>query len=291
MTVRGTTRVVGVFGAPVRHSCSPAMHNAAFAALGLDFIYVPFEVPPEQLSTAVSAVAALGMPGVNVTIPHKGAVAGLVDELDESAAVLAAVNTICSRHGRLIGYNTDAEGFARSLEEAGESVRGADVAIIGAGGGARAVAWAVAGRGARSIVLVGRTPPKAEAVAALVNRATGSQIARAVPLASEGEESVRQSDVVIDTTSVGMHPHVDVPPVIPPNWICAHQLVVDIVYSPADTVLLRAARQRGARTVSGLGMLVHQGAIAFEMWTSQTAPVVTMRQALTEALATLGAEG
>jgi shikimate dehydrogenase len=285
MNVKGTTRVVGVFGSPVRHSCSPQMHNAAFAELGLDFIYVPFEVAPEQLRAAVNAVRALDMPGVNVTIPHKGGVAELVDELDESAALLAAVNTICACDGRLIGYNTDAEGFARSLEEAGESLEGADVAIIGAGGGARAVAWAATTRAARSIVLIGRTPPKAAAVADLVNRAAGRQIAKAVSLATDAERSIRGRDIIIDTTSVGMHPHVDVPPVIEPTWISAGQLVVDIVYNPADTVLLEAARQRGARTVSGLGMLVHQGAIAFEMWTGARAPVETMRQALVEALA------
>ena len=269
----------------MRHSCSPQMHNAAFAELGLDFIYVPFEVPPEQLGAAVAAVRALGMPGVNVTIPHKGGVAQLVDELDESAAVLEAVNTICACGGKLIGYNTDAEGFARSLAEAGETFEAADVAIIGGGGGARAVAWAAATRNARSIVVVGRTLPKAEAVAELVNRAAGRQTATAVPLATHAEESIRGSDIVIDTTSVGMHPHADVAPVIDPTWISSHQLVVDIVYNPADTVLLKAARERGARTVSGLGMLVHQGAIAFEMWTGQAAPVATMRQALVDALA------
>jgi shikimate dehydrogenase len=189
-----------------------------------------------------------------------------------------------------VGYNTDAEGFARSLEEAGESVSGADVAIIGAGGGARAVAWAVAGRGARSIVLVGRTPPKAEGVARLVNGACGRDVATAMPLGPEAEHTIRCSGIVIDTTSVGMYPQIDVSPVIPEDWISPDQLVVDIVYNPADTVLVQAARARGARTVSGLGMLVHQGAIAFEMWTGQEAPVATMRQALTEALGELGAE-
>ncbi|MFQ5810821.1 MAG: shikimate dehydrogenase family protein, partial [Armatimonadota bacterium] len=209
MIVKGTTRVVGVFGAPVRHSCSPPMHNAAFAELGLDFVYVPFEVPPEHLSGAVMAVRALGMPGVNVTIPHKAGVAELVDELDESAAVLEAVNTICACDGKLIGYNTDAEGFARSLDEAGEGFDGADVAIIGGGGGARAVAWAAATRKSRSVVLIGRTLSKAEAVAELVNGATGREIATAVPLATRAEESVRGRDIIIDTTSVGMHPHAD----------------------------------------------------------------------------------
>ena len=286
MVVKGSTRVVGVFGSPVRHSCSPPMHNAAFAELGLDFIYVPFEVASEKLGDAVQAIRALGMPGINVTIPHKGGVAQLVDDLDESARVLEAVNTICRRNDRLIGYNTDAAGFVRSLQEAGESVRGKDVAIIGAGGGARAVAWAMAQQGVGSVVLIGRTPPKAQAVAELVMRASGSEVAEAVPLASaSSEQIVRRSQVVIDTTDVGMHPNVDVAPVIPPNWISPHHLVVDIVYNPQETALLRAARERGARTLSGVGMLVHQGAIAFEMWTGQAPPVETMWRALIEALA------
>ncbi len=285
MTVRGTTRVVGVFGAPVRHSCSPPMHNAAFAELGLDFVYVPFEVPPEQLAAAVSGVRAMGMPGVNVTIPHKGGVAELVDELDESAAVLEAVNTVCSRDGELIGYNTDGDGFARSLVEAGGSFEGADVAIIGGGGAARAVAWAAVKHQAGSIVIVNRTFRKAETAAELVNRAAGQERATAAPLTDEAEDAVRATDIIIDTTSVGMHPHEDVPPVIDPGWISSRQLVVDIVYNPADTVLLKAAREQGARTVDGLGMLVHQGAIAFEMWTGEAAPVATMRQALVAAIA------
>jgi len=286
MNIGGSTRVVGVLGWPVRHSCSPQMHNAALSELGLDWVYVAFAVPPENLPAAVVGVRALGLPGVNVTIPHKQAAAALMDELDESAVVLGAVNTVCCVEGRLIGYNTDGPGLVRALQEAGEAVAGRRVALFGAGGSARAVAWALAEAGVAALAIINRTPAKAVEVAALVNRAAGREVAEPHALSdAANRDIVAASDIVIDTTDVGMYPHAEVVPIVPAEWLGRGQVVCDITYNPRDTVLLRAARERRARTVEGLGMLVHQGAIALEMWTGQPAPVATMRRALEEALA------
>jgi shikimate dehydrogenase len=279
--VDGETRVVGVIGWPVRHSLSPPMQNAGLAALGLNWVYVPFEVPPDQVTEAVRAVRALGLVGINVTVPHKEAVARLVDELDPAAAALGSVNTVVNREGRLVGYSTDGPGFVRSLQEAGESVAGKRVALVGAGGSARAVAHAVMREGPQSLTIINRTFGRARELATML-QGRGVSV-QAVSL-EEAEGAVREAQVIIDTTPVGMHPHVDDDPVVPAAWLHEGQCVCDLVYRPRDTVLLRAARERGAKTVGGAGMLLHQGAIALELWTGKPAPVAVMRQALLEAL-------
>jgi shikimate dehydrogenase len=284
-SVDGETKVVGVIGWPVKHSLSPPMQNAALAELGLNWVYVPFEVHPEQLAEAIAAVRALRLVGLNVTVPHKGGVAGLVDELGDSARVLGAVNTVVNRDGHLAGHNTDGEGFLRSLAEAGETVRGRRVALIGAGGSARAVAYAVMRDGAARLTIINRTPERAAQVADLVRENTGGEVLAAPLESSEAEGAVREAEIVVDSTPCGMYPETEVPPVIPAEWLHEGQCVCDLVYTPRDTVLLRAARERGARTVEGSGMLVHQGAIALELWTGKRAPVGVMREALLTALA------
>lgn len=281
----GETLVVGVIGWPVRHSLSPPMQNAALDALGLNWVYVPFEVPPDRVAEAVAAVRALGLVGLNVTVPHKEAVAREMDELDPAAAVLGSVNTVVNREGRLVGYSTDGAGFVRSLQEAGESLVGKRVALIGAGGSARAVAQAVVGEGPGSLTIINRTLARARELACLVGNMGVS--VRALSL-EDAEGAVREAEVVIDTTPVGMHPHAEDEPVVPSGWLQEGQCVCDLVYRPRDTVLLRAARERGARTVDGTGMLVHQGAIALELWTGKPAPVAVMRRALVEALEARG---
>jgi len=284
LAVKGTTTVVGVIGWPVAHSLSPPMHNAAFAHLKLDWVYVPFPVAPEDIGRAVEGVRALRLAGVNVTIPHKAAVVPYLDELDQTVADLQVANTIHNLEGVLKGYNTDGPGLLRALEEAGCSVRGRRVVVVGAGGAGRAVATAVARAGAASLAILNRTVAKAEELAAAVERLVGLA---ALPLPLSGplaQEAVEAAEVVVDSTSVGMYPHCDEPPVISPEWLHPGQVVCDLTYNPRDTVLLKAARARGARTVNGTGMLVHQGAIAFEIWTGQPAPVETMRQALLNAL-------
>ncbi len=284
--IDGHTRVVGVFGEPVEHTLSPAMHNRAFAALGLNYVYVAFPVAPARLGEAVRAVRALGLAGVNVTIPHKVAVMDHLDHVEPAAALIGAVNTIVPRDGRLVGTNTDGAGFVRSLqEEAGLTPAGRHFVVLGAGGAARAIAMQLALSGAARITLVNRTPQRAEALADAVARAAAARV-EALPLEERAVASaLAEADALIHTTSVGMAPHSDVPPVVPPHLLPPHLLVCDIVYTPRETSLLRAARARGCRVLEGLGMLVYQGAIAFELFTGQPAPAAVMREALEEALA------
>ena len=284
-SISGATTVTGVVAWPVRHSLSPSMHNAAFAALGLNWAYVPFPVPPEQLGTAVAAFSAMGIRGVNVTIPHKSAVAGFLDALDPAAEILGAVNTIDVCEGRLTGYNTDGPGFVASMHEVGWSAVGRAVAIIGAGGSSRAVAHALLMAGASRLAVVNRTPEKAEAMVQMLTEIAvpehGSvDIVGSGLDAPSARDLVTEADIIVDCASVVMYPQVDVPPVVSPEWLHDGQLVADLTYNPRLTVLLQAAQTRGCATLEGTGMLVHQGAIAFEIWTGRKAPVETMRKAL-----------
>lgn len=297
LSISGSTRVFGIIGWPVAHSLSPPMHNRAFQATGFPGVYVPFPVEPEKVAAAVAGIRALGLGGVNVTVPHKRAVMAYLDEISPDAARIGAVNTIVNRDGRLVGHNTDGAGFLRSLkEEAGVDARGASVVLLGAGGGARAIAVALLGAGAGSVTIANRTLATAQALAADLNRwygpgdegLSGAPGRVREPLALDDErleEAVRQADMIIHTTVWGMAPHHDVPPLIPAAWLTPDTVVCDIVYAPLETSLLRAARERGCRVLPGLGMLLFQGAIAFEMWTGQPAPVEAMRHALEQHVA------
>jgi len=285
--IDGATQVVGVIGWPVQHSLSPPMHNAAFRALGLNWVYVAFAVHPDNVGTAIEGMRALGIRGLNVTIPHKAAVASHLDEISPTSRQLGGVNTITNADGHLRGDSTDGAGFIRALAEAGEGVTDNHIVLIGAGGSARAVALAVAQEQPEELFIVNRTPQRAVELAELVRAAGGLKAVRAIALdmdSSEVARAVSSADVIIDSTPVGMYPHADVAPVLPPEWLRPSQLVCDLTYNPRDTVLLQAAREAGARTLDGTGMLVHQGAIAFQQWTGQQAPVEVMRLALLEAL-------
>lgn len=279
------TQVVGVIGWPVEHSLSPAMHNAALRHMGLNWVYLAFAVPPERVAEAVAAVRGLGLVGLNVTIPHKQAAAEHLDELDDAARALEAVNTIVRRENRLVGYNTDAQGFLRALEEQGHTVAGRRVAIIGAGGAARSVAWAVARAGAAGLTILNRTSQRAEAVCALAASAAAGLFVTQAPLSGPvAEQAVWEAEVVVNCTPVGMHPRVEEGPVIPGEWLHEGQVVVDLIYNPRESTLLRAARAQGAQVVDGTGMLVHQGAIALQHWSGREPPVEVMRTALLQAL-------
>lgn len=283
--INGETRVTGIFGDPVAHTLSPLMHNAAFAALGLNFVYLPFHVRREALAAAVAGIKALGLAGVNVTVPHKEAVLPLLDEVAEEARLIGAVNTVVNRGGALVGYNTDALGFLRALQEAGFDPAGRPAVVIGAGGAARAVVVALARTGVRKITIFNRTLGRAAVLAELV-RAEGVAAA-ALPwadLAGAGEKVVAQAALVVQTTSVGMHPQEEEAPPVPPEALGPGQLVVDLIYSPPETRLLRLARAAGATTQNGMAMLLHQGAAAFELWTGREAPVGVMRAVLKNVL-------
>lgn len=289
--INGHTQVCGILGYPIGHSFSPAMHNAAFHALGLDFVYVPFSVPPNRLSMAVEAVRALGLVGVNVTIPHKQAVVPFLDEISEEARLIGAVNTIVHKDGRLLGDNTDGKGFLRALQEqTGFHAAGKTVLILGAGGAARAVAVRLALSGVGRIFLANRSKERAEVLAALLRENTGV-VAAVVPWPGHEDgatvaatDILPVADLLVQTTPVGMSSQRDALVSLPLSAFAPGQVVCDLIYNPAETLFMKRAAQSGAIVLNGIGMLLYQGVLSFQMWTGKTAPVEVMREGLLESI-------
>lgn len=283
--VGGGTKLLGVFGYPVEHSLSPAMHNAAIAALGLDYLYIPFSVLPENIDPAIHSLVALGIIGVNLTIPHKERVLPFLDEVDPNARTIGAVNTVHNDAGRLIGYNTDGEGFIDPLLSLGFDPAGKRVVVLGAGGAARSVVFRLASDGA-AIAIANRNLKRAEELATDVRKAVANAEIDLLNLndAAGLTESLSGAELLVNATSVGMHPHdaADLP--IPPSTLHSSLIVYDLIYNPTETRLLRAARDVGARTLNGISMLVGQGAASFRIWTGFTPSVEVMERAVTEAL-------
>jgi shikimate dehydrogenase len=283
------TDVYGIFGFPVSHSRSPAMHNRAFSTLGLDAVYVPFAVKPEALADAVLGARALGLRGLNVTLPHKSAVMAHLDHVEADARAIGAVNTLYWQDGKLCGKNTDAEGLARSLVEADVGLHGARVTVLGAGGAARATVVGLARAGATHITLAARRESEANALVdelrALLTPCTLTASGLSEPLLRAAFAS---TDVLVQATSATLDngPNaLSFVSALPLSALPAQAVVTDLVYKPRVTRIMYVAEQRGLRTVDGLGMLLHQGALAFESWTGQAAPVAAMRDALERGIA------
>jgi shikimate dehydrogenase len=280
MKLTGKTAVYGIIGHPVKHSLSPLMQTAAFKALGIDAIYVPFEVDPENLGEAVNGLRVLNVRGFNVTVPHKEGIIEYLDFVDEDAEFLGAVNTVKNEDGQLNGYNTDADGFFRSLIEEGVELDGRRVTMFGAGGAARAVGYAVLKGGAKFLNIVNRNFSRGKSVGELLGKRGNVLV---FPLKENTVATLlKDTDIVINTTSAGMKP--DDPPLFDYSLIPEGITVVDIIYNPAETPLLKAAKGKGCKIVNGLGMLIHQGAIAFKIWTGREAPVEVMKKILKEEL-------
>lgn len=274
------TRLVGLLGQPLGHSLSPAMHNRAFRILGLNYCYLPIEVADRDLKTVTAGIAKMNFAGYNVTIPHKIRIMDCLDAVDPLAQAIGAVNTVTIRNGRSTGYNTDGIGFVRSIEAVGGlSIKEKSIMMLGSGGAARAIAMTLAQQGAARIAIANRTEAKAHALAGDVNR-RGRECCRTVPMEPPALETVlRHTDILVNTTSVGMHPREGECP-IPEHLVHGGLVVCDIVYNPRQTRLLDIARQKGCRLVEGLGMLVYQGAAGFRMWTGLEAPVDAMFDAI-----------
>jgi shikimate dehydrogenase len=283
VTVDGSRRV-GLIGWPVEHSLSPAMHNAAFNAMGLGWRYELLAVPPGQLGSALADLNAGDYGGANVTVPHKSAVMAYLDEIDAVARSIGAVNTISVQGKRLLGHNTDAPGFVSALREAGLEPSGRRALLLGAGGAARAVAYALAQAGC-AVAIYNRTAMRA---AELVDHMQGLGLCAPVAWvpreAALGELDLARFDLLVNATTAGMWPHDHDSPWPEALTMPSHWTVFDLVYNPLETRLLRQARQADARIIDGLGMLVWQGALAFELWTGQKPPADLMRAAALEAL-------
>lgn len=282
-SITGRTTLIGVIGWPVEHSLSPAIHNAAFAALGLDWAYVPLPVYPDHLGEAVRGLRALGFAGANVTVPHKEAVLTHLDEVSHAAQVIGAVNTIAVRHGVLHGDNTDSAGFIASLRDVGFDPAGTYCAVLGAGGAARAVVHALADAGALQVCVYNRSFSRARELCQDMAK-FHSDVRFEPALLSDVSAIGDDTDLLVNSTSLGMWPHTEASPWPHDLPIPGHLTVCDLVYNPQETLLLSQAQAVGADIVSGLGMLIHQGAAAFELWTGHPAPVVIMREACLEAL-------
>jgi shikimate dehydrogenase len=284
--VSGNTKVIGVFGFPVEHSLSPAMHNAAIAALRLAFIYVPFKVLPDQIGPAIQSLRSLGIVGINLTIPHKERVLPFLDEITDEARDVGAVNTVHCVEGRLLGDNTDGRGFYEPLRELGVTVAGKRVVVLGAGGAARAVVFRLAREGAQ-ITLANRTRERAERLALAVAEAgLGRATVQTTTLERTPElaDAIAGAELLVHTTRVGMIPETDVLPPVPLEAFHPNLLVYDLVYNPVETLLLKQAQARGCRTLTGVKMLVYQGAAAFQRWTGHWPPTDVMEQAVLRGL-------
>jgi len=280
--ISGRTGICGIIGDPIEHSMSPVMHNAAFKNKGVDYVYLPFRVKKEELGKAIEGMRALNIRGLNITIPHKVAVIQFLDELDPLADKIGAVNTIVNDDGVLTGYNTDATGFLQALLERGIEPKGKSVVILGAGGASRAISFILAERGS-SLVILNRTWNKAKICADRISEVFQSE-ATALKLNRQNlAAALSQADILVNATSVGMSPNINETPVTS-NLLKPSLVVFDIVYNPIKTRLQREAEAVGAKTISGLDMLVWQGALAFEKWTGLKAPIGVMREKVIEVL-------
>ncbi len=276
--ISGKTKVCGLIGDPVEHSMSPAMHNAAFKELGIDYLYVPFRVKREELGKAIEGIRALNIKGLNVTIPHKVAILPFLDELDPLAEKIGAVNTIVNDDGVLRGYNTDATGFLQALLGRGIEPEGKKVVILGAGGASRAISFILADRRAQLVILNRRLELDwARELASRISQTFGKEV-EALELNRENlARALDKADILVNATSVGMSPNVNETPVNS-DLLTPDIIVFDIVYNPIKTRLVREAEIKGAKTISGVDMLIWQGVLAFEKWTGRKAPVELMRK-------------
>ncbi|WP_330501332.1 shikimate dehydrogenase [Peribacillus frigoritolerans] len=256
-------KIYGVMGDPIAHSMSPDIHNDAFEKENIEAVYHHFHVTKEGLNDAVKGMKALGIEGFNITIPHKTSIIPFLDEVDELALAIGAVNTVVNKNGRFIGYNTDGKGFFKSLcDEISGDIKAKKTLVIGAGGAARAIYFTLVKEGVKQVDIANRTKEKA---AQLVSDCPYDKVSKALSII-EAEESLSQYDLIIQTTSSGMSPELDHSP-LKVDQLKTGAIVSDIIYNPLQTKLLREAGEKGAETQNGLGMFINQAALAFEIWT------------------------
>lgn len=279
MRITGTTRLTGLIGNPVEHTVSPVLHNSLFNALGINGVYVPLRVRTGNLKDTVNGLKASGFIGFNITIPYKEEILDYIDEASEEVKLLGAANTVKIADGKLYGFNTDADGFIRAFQsQTGKGFKNKKVCILGAGGTAKALSVKIALEGAARVNIVNRTESRAIVLAAAVNKAlmnSGTAAAAAFPVpagSSEAAQLLSNCDIIVNTTSVGMHPDTDDSPIQKEFKFSSSQIVYDVIYNPASTKLMENAKAFGCKTINGAGMLYYQGLRSFEIWMDTNVP-------------------
>jgi len=277
------TQVLGLLGHPIKHTYSPFIHNLAIDMLGLDYIYLPFDVPQASLRNALKGMVAFGIKGLNVTIPHKETMVGYVNSLSEEASIIGSVNTIVNEMGKLIGYNTDVNGVIETLNPFKEEIANNEVTVVGAGGACRAVIYSLIRYFKPSqINIVNRTEQRADSLKNYFSEKMKYENFRTFELfPPDLVEVFRNSKLIVNATSVGMFPEIEDTIINLSNAFVKDQIVFDLVYNPPQTQLLKIAAGEGATVLNGINMLVHQGAKAFELWTGEKMPIDKISQALT----------
>ncbi len=283
MKINGKTRICAIIGDPVEHSLSPIMHNAAFEELGLNLVYITFEVNSRNLKRAILGARSLGILGLNITMPHKNAAIKYLDELDAVAKAINAVNTVVNQQGTLIGYNTDGAGVIRALKENHVYPLDKKLVLLGAGGAAKAIAYQVS-QEVKELVILNRTLDKAKKLTEMLKN-SGIKIKNQILSSNVLKKELSTADILINATSVGMSPNINRSPV-PSEYLRSDLDVMDIIYNPIKTKLLEDAKIVGAKIVTGIDMLIYQGAVAFEIWTSCPAPIDVMKNAILNELKT-----
>lgn len=272
------SELVGAFGCPIDENPTGVMEEAAFAAAGLDYRYLTIKVEKDDIETAMKAVRALHMRGINLTIPHKVSAIPYVDELSPEAQIIGAINIVVNNDGVLWGDNTDGKGFLKSLTDKGIRVEGKTLTILGAGGAARAIGVVCALEGASKIHIINGSVARGRELVDLLKEKTSAD-SDLIPW--EGTVNIPDNtDILINATSVGLYPHVDQKPNINYDSVRAGMVVCDVIFNDPNSLFLQESAQRGAETVNGLGMLVNQGAVNFKLWTGQDAPIDVMTETL-----------
>lgn len=277
MRISGLTTVYGVIGHPIDHTLSPTIQNAAFEALKLNCVFLAFQVPSTKVENALLGLRGLDILGFNVTMPIKSAVIPYLDEVEETAQILGSVNTILNEDGKLRGFSTDGEGARRALEKNGVSLAGKNLVLMGSGGAAKAIAFALA-RDVDSLVILCRSPGNIDSLCKAINRKFHKKIKIGSLSSNVIQQNLRDADILINATCVGMNPY-PAESLVKHSWLKSTLTVMDIVYSPLETKLAKDAKTAGGKVVSGLEMLLFQGAESFEIWTGKPAPIEAMRQA------------
>jgi shikimate dehydrogenase len=284
MDISGKTRVCGVIGDPIEHTLSPTIQNAAFNHLKLDFVFLAFQVKAAELENALHGMRGFGIHGLNVTMPHKNKIISYLDEVDSTVQFLGSANTILNEDGKLSGFNTDGVGALNALKENGVDLSDKKVLLLGAGGAAKAIAFSFA-QEAGSLCILNRAPERAAVLADALNRVFGTKIVGGALSPSAVQKSLQDADILVNATSVGMQPHVD-QSLVSPQWLKPNLTVMDIVYNPVETKLAKDAKVASAKVVSGVEMLIYQGAASFKIWTGKSAPIEVMRNATLTKLGT-----